>query len=77
MLDDIDRARLLVSQRDGQISYAELGSHVGRLNGTGHLERFLSEPAKSIGSIRRTHSIVALSSAKEPHEIDTSLIGSG
>ena len=155
MLDDIDRALLQVLQRDGQISYAELGARVGlsasavndrlkrlkgkgvlrritaevspaalgreflvfllielgnlkhepdfldrmrarpevlechhiagdysyllklRLTGTGHLERFLSEHVKSIGGIQRTHSIIALSSAKETREIDTSVIGSG
>jgi Lrp/AsnC family leucine-responsive transcriptional regulator len=154
MLDDIDRALLQILQRDGQISYAELGSNVGlsasavndrlkrlkgkgvlqritaevspaalgreflvfilieladlkqepefldrmrarpevlechhvagdysyllklRLTGTGHLERFLSEQVKSIGGIQRTHSIIALSSAKETREIDTSVIGS-
>jgi Lrp/AsnC family transcriptional regulator, leucine-responsive regulatory protein len=155
MLDDIDRALLQALQKDGQISYAELGSRVGlsasavndrlkrlkgkgvlrritaevspaalgreflvfilvelgdlklepefldrmraapevlechhvagdysyllklRLTGTGHLERFLSEQVKSIGGIQRTHSIIALSSAKETHEIDTSVIGTG
>lgn len=155
MLDDIDRALLQALQRDGQISYAELGSLVGlsasavndrlkrlkgkgvlqritaevsaaalgreflvfilvelgdlkqepeflermrarpevlechhvagdysyllklRLTGTGHLERFLSEQVKSIGGIQRTHSIIALSSAKETRAIDTSAIGSG
>jgi hypothetical protein len=45
--------------------------------GTGHLERFLSEQVKSVGGIQRTHSIIALSSAKETREIDTSVIGSG
>ena len=153
MLDDIDRALLQTLQRDGQVSYAELGALVGlsastvndrlkrlkakgilkritaevspaalgreflvfilielgdlkqeseflsrmraapevlechhiagdysyllklRLAGTGHLERFLSEQVKSIGGIQRTHSIIALSSAKETREIDTSVIG--
>jgi Lrp/AsnC family leucine-responsive transcriptional regulator len=153
MLDDIDRALLQLLQRDGQISYAELGSHVGlsasavndrlkrlkgkgvlqritaevspaalgreflvfiliefgdlkhesefldrmrarpevlechhvagdysyllklRLTGTGHLVRFLSEQVKSIGGIQRTHSIIALSSAKETREIDTTVPG--
>jgi len=155
MLDDIDRALLQALQKDGQISYAELGSRVGlsasavndrlkrlkgkgvllritaevsptalgreflvfilvelgdlkqepdflarmraapevlechhvagdysyllklRLTGTGHLERFLSGQVKSIGGIQRTHSIIALSSAKETREIDTSVIGTG
>jgi Lrp/AsnC family leucine-responsive transcriptional regulator len=155
MLDDIDRVLLQVLQRDGQISYAELGGHVGlsasavndrlkrlkskgvlqritaevspaalgreflvfilielgdlkhepefldrmrarpevlechhvagdysyllklRLTGTGHLERFLSEQVKSIGGIQRTHSIIALSSAKETREIDTTVLGTG
>jgi Lrp/AsnC family leucine-responsive transcriptional regulator len=155
MLDDIDRVLLQVLQKDGQVSYAELGSHVGlsasavndrlkrlkakgillritaevsapalgreflvfilielgdlqqepeflkrmrecpevlechhvagdysyllklRLTGTGHLERFLSEQVKSIGGIQRTHSIIALSSAKETREIDTSVPGTG
>lgn len=155
MLDDIDRGLLQALQRDGQISYAELGTRVGlsastvndrlkrlkskgillritaevspvalgreflvfllveigdlkhepeflarvrerpevlechhvagdysyllklRLTGTGHLERFLSEQVKSIGGIQRTHSIIALSSAKETREIDTTVIRSG
>jgi Lrp/AsnC family transcriptional regulator, leucine-responsive regulatory protein len=155
MLDDIDRALLQALQKDGQISYAELGSRVGlsasavndrlkrlknkgvlqritaevspvalgreflvfilvelgdlkqepeflarmraspevlechhvagdysyllklRLTGTGHLERFLSAQVKSIDGVQRTHSIIALSSAKETREIDTSVIGSG
>jgi DNA-binding Lrp family transcriptional regulator len=64
MLDDIDRARLLVSQRDGQISYAELGLQVGRLSG------------KAIGGIRRTHAIISLSTVKETREIDVSVAGS-
>jgi Lrp/AsnC family transcriptional regulator, leucine-responsive regulatory protein len=154
MLDEIDRALLQALQRDGQVSYAELGGRVGlsasavndrlkrlkakgileritaevspsklgreflvfllveladlrlepdflarmkarlevqechhvagdysyllklRLTGTGHLERFLSEHVKSIGGIQRTHSIIALSSVKETHEIDTAVIGS-
>jgi Lrp/AsnC family leucine-responsive transcriptional regulator len=154
MLDDIDRALLQALQRDGQISYAELGGLVGlsasavndrlkrlktrgvlqritaevspvalgreflvfllvelgdlkqepdflhrmrtrpevqechhvagdysyllklRLTGTGHLERFLSEQVKSVGGIQRTHSIIALSSAKETREIDTTVPGS-
>jgi hypothetical protein len=71
MLDEIDRAPLQVLQRYGQISYAELGSHVGCLTETGHLECFLSGQAKLIGGI------IALSSAKEPREIDTSVVGSG
>ena len=155
MLDDIDRVLLQVLQRDGQVSYAELGSHVGlsasavndrlkrlkgkgvllritaevspallgreflvfilielgdlkqepeflkrmrecpevlechhvagdysyllklRLTGTGHLERFLTEQVKSIGGIQRTHSIIALSSAKETRAIDTTVPGTG
>ncbi|GAB2174792.1 Lrp/AsnC family transcriptional regulator [Dongia sp. agr-C8] len=155
MLDDIDRVLLQILQRDGQVSYAELGSNVGlsasavndrlkrlkakgilkritaevspaalgreflvfilielgdlkqepeflkrmrerpevlechhvagdysyllklRLTGTGHLERFLSEQVKSIDGIQRTHSIIALSSAKETREIDTSVPSSG
>jgi Lrp/AsnC family leucine-responsive transcriptional regulator len=155
MLDDIDRVLLQVLQRDGQVSYAELGGHVGlsasavndrlkrlkgrgvlqritaevspaalgreflvfllielgdlkqesefldrmrarpevlechhvagdysyllklRLTGTGHLERFLSEQVKSVGGIQRTHSIIALSSAKETREIDTTVPGTG
>ncbi|WP_395015148.1 Lrp/AsnC family transcriptional regulator [Dongia sp.] len=155
MLDDIDRVLLQILQRDGQVSYAELGSNVGlsasavndrlkrlkakgillritaevspamlgreflvfilielgdlkqepeflkrmrerpevlechhvagdysyllklRLTGTGHLERFLSEQVKSIGGIQRTHSIIALSSAKETREIDTMVPSSG
>jgi DNA-binding PadR family transcriptional regulator len=48
-----------------------------RLTGTGHLERFLSEQVKSIGGIQRTHSIIALSSAKETREIDTTVPGTG
>ena len=153
-MDDIDRVLLRLLQRDGQISYAELGSQVGlsasavndrlkrlkgrgilqritaevnaaalgreflvfllvelgdlkqepeflnrmracpevlechhvagdysyllklRLTGTGHLERFLSAQVKSIDGIQRTHSIIALSSAKETREIDTSVPGS-
>jgi Lrp/AsnC family leucine-responsive transcriptional regulator len=155
MLDDIDRVLLQILQRDGQVSYAELGSNVGlsasavndrlkrlrakgvlrritaevspaalgreflvfilveladlkqepeflrrmsactevqechhvagdysyllklRLTGTGHLERFLAEQVKSIGGIQRTHSIIALSSAKETREIDTTAPGAG
>jgi Lrp/AsnC family leucine-responsive transcriptional regulator len=155
MLDDIDRVLLQVLQRDGQVSYAELGGHVGlsasavndrlkrlkgkgvlqritaevspaalgreflvfllieladlkqepeflnrmrarpevlechhvagdysyllklRLTGTGHLERFLSEQVKSVGGIQRTHSIIALSSAKETRAIDTTVPGTG
>jgi Lrp/AsnC family leucine-responsive transcriptional regulator len=155
MLDDIDRVLLQILQRDGQVSYAELGSNVGlsasavndrlkrlkatgvllritaevspallgreflvfilveladlkqepeflkriqerpevlechhvagdysyllklRLTGTGHLERFLSQQVKSIGGIQRTHSIIALSSAKETREIDTTVPSTG
>ena len=47
-----------------------------RLTGTGHLERFLSEQVKSLTGIQRTHSIIALSSAKETRAIDTSAPGS-
>ena len=54
MLDDIDRALLQVLQRDGQVSYAELGAHVGlsasavndrlkRLKGKGVLQRITAE----------------------------------
>ena len=152
MLDEIDRTLLSVLQRDGQVSYAELGARVGlsasavndrlkrlkakgvllritaevapvalgreflvfllvelgdlrhepeflarmqaqpevlechhvagdysyllklRLSGTGHLERFLSGQVKSVGGIQRTHSIIALSTVKETHEIDTAPI---
>ena len=155
MLDDVDRGLLRALQRDGQISYAELGTRVGlsasavndrlkrlkgkgvlkriaaevspaavgrdflvfllvelgdlkhepeflarmraspdvlechhiagdysyllklRLTGTGHLERFLAEQVKPAGGIQRTHSIIALSSVKETHEIDVSATGNG
>src|SRR3569623_1452813 len=54
MLDDIDRALLQILQRDGQGSYAELGSRVGlsasavndrlkRLKGKGVLQRITAE----------------------------------
>ena len=53
MLDDIDRAPLQVLQRDGQISYAEFGSHVGRLTGTGprvriHLLNYANRPVTGL-----------------------------
>ena len=47
-----------------------------RLTGTSHLERFLSEQVKSIGGIRRIHSIIALSS-EETRQIDTTVPGTG
>ncbi|HVO03518.1 MAG TPA: Lrp/AsnC family transcriptional regulator [Candidatus Cybelea sp.] len=43
-----------------------------RLTGTGHLERFLSAQVKTVGGVQRTHSVIALSTVKETHEIDTS-----
>jgi Lrp/AsnC family leucine-responsive transcriptional regulator len=48
-----------------------------RLTGTAHLERFLAEQVKPTAGIQRTHSIIALSSVKETHEIDVSIPGSG
>jgi len=42
-----------------------------RLTGPGHFERFLSEQVKSIGGIQRTHSVIALSTVKETHTVDT------
>jgi Lrp/AsnC family leucine-responsive transcriptional regulator len=48
-----------------------------RLAGPGHFERFLSEQVKTIGGIRRTHSIIALSTVKETQAIDTSVVASG
>jgi Lrp/AsnC family leucine-responsive transcriptional regulator len=44
-----------------------------RLAGTGHFERFLAEQVKTIGGIQRTHSVIALSTVKETHAIDTSV----
>jgi Lrp/AsnC family leucine-responsive transcriptional regulator len=150
VLDEIDRALLAALQRDGQISYAELGARVGlsssavndrlkrlkakgflrrisaevdpnaiglgllafllvelgdfreetafqaamkkrpevlechhmageysyllklRLSGTTHLEHFLIEHLKSLSGIQRTHSLIALSTVKETHRLDTS-----
>jgi Lrp/AsnC family leucine-responsive transcriptional regulator len=150
VLDEIDRALLAALQRDGQISYADLGAEVGlsssaindrlkrlkakgvlrrisaevapealglellafllvelgdfrqekafqaamkerpevlechhmageysyllklRLSGTAHLERFLAEQVKSFPGIQRTHSMIALSTVKETHQLDTS-----
>jgi Lrp/AsnC family leucine-responsive transcriptional regulator len=48
-----------------------------RLAGPGHFERFLSEQVKTIGGIRRTHSIIALSTIKETQTIDTSVVATG
>jgi Lrp/AsnC family leucine-responsive transcriptional regulator len=46
-----------------------------RLAGPGHFERFLSEQVKNIGGIRRTHSVIALSTVKETQTIDTAVVG--
>ena len=46
-----------------------------RLAGPGHFERFLSEQVKTIGGIRRTHSVIALSTVKETQTIDTAIVG--
>jgi Lrp/AsnC family leucine-responsive transcriptional regulator len=46
-----------------------------RLTGPGHFERFLSEHVKAIGGIRRTHSVIALSTVKETQTIDTAVPG--
>lgn len=151
MLDEIDRALLAALQRDGQISYADLGAGVGlsssaindrlkrlrsknvlrrvsaevepealglgllafllvelsdfrqekafqtamrdrpevlechhmageysyllklRLGGTAHLERFLTEHLKPLPGIQRTHSLIALSTVKETHQLDTAV----
>ena len=43
-----------------------------RFAGTGHFERFLVEQVKGGGGIQRTHSVIALSTIKETHAIDTS-----
>jgi Lrp/AsnC family leucine-responsive transcriptional regulator len=45
-----------------------------RLAVPGHFERFLSEQVKTMGGIRRTHSIIALSTVKETQAIDTSVV---
>jgi hypothetical protein len=73
MLDDIDHALLQVLQRDGQVSYGrafafnplELPVSLSRMRA------FLEAPECR----PRTHSIIALPSAKT-REIDTSVIGS-
>ena len=44
-----------------------------RLSGMSHLERFLSARIKSLEGIRRTHSLITLSSVKETHELDTGI----
>jgi Lrp/AsnC family leucine-responsive transcriptional regulator len=44
-----------------------------RLSGMSHLERFLSTRIKSLEGIRRTHSLITLSSVKETHELDTGI----
>jgi Lrp/AsnC family leucine-responsive transcriptional regulator len=46
-----------------------------RLTGPGHFERFLAEQVKTIEGLRRTHSIIALSTVKETQAIDTSIVG--
>ena len=46
-----------------------------RLTGPGHFERFLSEHVKATGGIRRTHSVIALSTVKETQAIDTAVVG--
>src|SRR5262249_49105183 len=45
-----------------------------RLAGPGHFERFLSEQVKTMGGIRRTHSVIALSTVKETQTVDTQAI---
>jgi DNA-binding Lrp family transcriptional regulator len=82
MLDDIDRAPLQVPQRDGQISYAELG-FLGRMRSSpevlechpvaGDYWYLLKLRLTGIGQLER---LIALSSAEEPRVIDTSAIGS-
>ena len=44
-----------------------------RLGGMAHLERFLSNGIKSLQGIRRTHSLITLSSVKETHELNTEI----
>jgi hypothetical protein len=67
MLDDIDRVLLQALQRDGQVSYAELGGHVG-LSASAANDRL---------GIPRTHSLIALSSAEETRKTDTTVPGTG
>jgi DNA-binding Lrp family transcriptional regulator len=78
MLDDIDRT-LQVLQRDGQVSYAELGGHV-RLSASAVNDRLKRHKGNGVLqriTIQRTHSIIALFSAKETREIDTTVPGTG
>ncbi|MDQ7250248.1 Lrp/AsnC family transcriptional regulator [Dongia sedimenti] len=83
MLDDIDRALLQVLQRDGQTSYAELGSHVGlsasavndrlkRLKGKGVLQRITAEvSAAALGREFLVFILVELGDLKqEPEFLD-------
>jgi Lrp/AsnC family leucine-responsive transcriptional regulator len=46
-----------------------------RLAGPGHFERFLSDQVKTMAGIRRTHSVIALSTVKETQAVDTAPAG--